>query len=310
MYVGDLARSVAFYRDVCGVELVFAEPGIEAMFLSNGNSHHDLALMQASEREHVGRDGQVQVAAARGRFPGLNHLAFEIESEAALVAAIDAARADGVTFDRLLDHQISRSAYLSDPDGNVIECYADSVDDWRAAYRDLADELITCRWEPDAATASAASHFETDPRYSTVADAPIAVRRTARAALSVRDLERSVAFYRDVLGLHVTRWSDGERSAILSGTLGLPDLLLIEASDGEPVGLHHIGLEAVDERALDAAPAGLAERGVPVVAHVDRPDSRALVVVDPDGVAVEVFVARRRLDEYVELSGADRAYAI
>src|SRR5262245_47037561 len=89
LYVGDLGASVEFYRDVCGIEVVFAEPGIEAVFLSNGNSHHDIALMQASDREHLGRDGEVQVSAERGRLPGLNHLAFEVESEAALVDAIE-----------------------------------------------------------------------------------------------------------------------------------------------------------------------------------------------------------------------------
>lgn len=310
LYVADLEASAAFYRDVCGIEVVFAEPGIEAIFLSNGNSHHDIALMQASEREHVGRDGEVQVSAVRGRFPGLNHLAFEVESEAELVAAMERAVAAGASIDRTLDHQISRSAYISDPDGNVIECYADSVHDWRAAYRDLADELITCQWQPDAATASATSHYEVTPTYTSVGEAPITVRRTARAALTVRDLDRSVTFYRDVIGLSVLRLSTAERSAILGGTLGLPDLLLIEAGDGERAGLHHIGLEALDAVALDEARTRLAEHGIPVTAAVERPDSTAIVVVDPDGLSVEVFVAGEPLDESIVLAGLDRAYVI
>lgn len=310
LYVGDLHRSLAFYRDVCGVELAFEEPGIEAMFLSNGNSHHDLALMQASEREHVGRDGLVQVSAARGRFPGLNHIAFEIESEAALVRAIEGVQARGVVIDRMLDHLISRSAYLSDPDGNVVECYADSIEDWRAAYRDLADELITSQWTPDLATASDERLYEASPTYTTVADAPLHPRRTARAALAVADLDRSVAFYTDVIGLRVLRRNDVERTAVLGGSLDTPGLLLLEAGRTGRIGLHHIGLEVADDGTLGAGIARLDAAGIPVAHAIDRDDSRAVVVVDPDGLPVELFVAGTLPDASTVLTGTDREFVI
>ena len=46
LFVGDLEKSTSFYTEVAGIELVRREPGIDAVFVSNGNTHHDIALMQ------------------------------------------------------------------------------------------------------------------------------------------------------------------------------------------------------------------------------------------------------------------------
>ena len=81
-FVRDVEASLDFYQRVCGLTLVFREPGIQAVFLSNGNSHHDVALMGVSAEARVGRDGQVQVPRGRGTLPGLNHLGFEMATEA------------------------------------------------------------------------------------------------------------------------------------------------------------------------------------------------------------------------------------
>ena len=57
-FVRDVETSLDFYQRVCGLTLVFREPGIQAIFLSNGNSHHDVALMGISTEARIGRDGQ------------------------------------------------------------------------------------------------------------------------------------------------------------------------------------------------------------------------------------------------------------
>ena len=44
--VSDLERSMAFYTRVLGIEEVRREPDIKAGFLSNGNTHHDVALVE------------------------------------------------------------------------------------------------------------------------------------------------------------------------------------------------------------------------------------------------------------------------
>jgi catechol 2,3-dioxygenase len=291
LYVGDLDESVAFYRDVCGLTVVFEEPGVGAAFLSNGNSHHDLALMQVSDAELVGRDGRVQVEATRGTTPGLNHLAWEMATERELVAAIKAAPEHGVEVRRLLDHLISRSAYLEDPDGVWLEFYSDSATDWRGVYRQMKNQLISARWEPDPETAADTSNIVEDAVATPVEDAAMQSLRTSRAAIVVSNLNRSVAYYTQQLGLRLRARSVEHRYAVLSGRLGLADLLLLEQRDPvEAVGLHHFALEVRDAAELEEGARRLDARGVRVVEEVASPAGQALVVRDPDGRLVEFFV--------------------
>ena len=54
LFVGELERSSDFYTNVCGLTEVFREPPIKAIFLSNGSSHHDVALIEVSKRARKG----------------------------------------------------------------------------------------------------------------------------------------------------------------------------------------------------------------------------------------------------------------
>ena len=79
---------------------------IEAGFLSNGNTHHDIGCIQASLATRTGRDGHVQVTGERGSRPGLNHFGLEMANEADLVAAYQRARQAGLALHR--KHQRGR----------------------------------------------------------------------------------------------------------------------------------------------------------------------------------------------------------
>jgi catechol 2,3-dioxygenase len=286
LFVADLARSVDFYTRVGGLDVVFEEPGIAAVFLSNGTSHHDLALMEVTDGERVGRDGNVQVSRGRGREPGLNHLGWEMPSEAALVDAIRAARAAGVRLHRTVDHQISRSAYLFDPDGTYLEFYADDAQDWRRTYADNTGALITGAWDPDAAAADPEPRYATAPVITVLRDAALHPVRTARATLAVADPDRAVRFATEVCGLTVLHRDPA--GAVLGGTLGLPDLTLVPAA-GRPAGLRSFGLELPDPAELEAGRARARAAGAPVVADAGH----SLVLADPDGICVEFLLARR-----------------
>src|SRR5579872_4615226 len=117
IFVGQLERSLDFYHDVCGLEMVGTEPGIRAGFLTNGNTHHDIGCVEVATTARIGRDGHVQVPKGRGRQPGMNHFGWEMECEADLVDAYRRARDAGLKIHRTVDHQISHSIYLFDPDG-------------------------------------------------------------------------------------------------------------------------------------------------------------------------------------------------
>ncbi|MFE1285268.1 VOC family protein [Streptomyces sp. NPDC058751] len=133
--------------------------------------------------------------------------------------------------------------------------------------------------------------------------------RTGHIGLNVTDLDRSLAFYRDVLGYGVLgegkeEGDDGgkRRYAFLGSPSGdgRPALTLWQqARDGHDTGLaglHHLALEvdSLDrvreyETALRAYGVTFAHDGV--VAHREGAASGGIFFHDPDGTRLEIFAA-------------------
>jgi catechol 2,3-dioxygenase len=113
----------------------------------------------------------------------------------------------------------------------------------------------------------------------------------------VEDLQRSLAFYRDLLGFkEVGRIFGGKAAALTSGRTH-HELLLIEvgAAPGPPPGrrrgLYHIGIkvgDSLDE--LRAAIKDLEQAGVEITGMSDHTVSQSLYLADPDGNEVELYV--------------------
>jgi catechol 2,3-dioxygenase len=119
--VADLARAIAFYRDVLGFQLVQAL-GDQAAFMSAGGYHHHLGL-----NTWESRGGSPP---PRGS-TGLYHHAILYPSRPALARAVARVLAAGVPLEGAADHGVSESVYLRDPDGNGIELYRDRPQaDW------------------------------------------------------------------------------------------------------------------------------------------------------------------------------------
>ncbi len=122
-YVRDLQRSLAFYRDVLGLDVVGEIFSGQAAALTGGSTHHELLL--------------IQVGAApgplSGRRIGLYHVGWKIgEDLEALRRMRDRLDAAGVELDGMSDHTVSQSLYLRDPDGNEVELFVDNPTvDWR-----------------------------------------------------------------------------------------------------------------------------------------------------------------------------------
>ena len=113
----------------------------------------------------------------------------------------------------------------------------------------------------------------------------------------VKDLERSLAFYRDLLGFHeVGRAFNGAAAALTSGRTH-HELLLIQVGDapgppqGRRRGLYHIGIkvgDSLDE--LRVAKQELERAGIPIDGMSDHTVSQSLYLRDPDGNEVEIYV--------------------
>ena len=120
--VRSLEQAEAFYTGVLGIPIATRHEEAPMTFFTLGN-HHDLALLE------VGEEAPSPPAGATG----LYHVAFKIgESLDELRAARDELEAAGVSIDSTVDHAVSQSLYIRDPDGNGIELYVDGSDVWRS----------------------------------------------------------------------------------------------------------------------------------------------------------------------------------
>jgi lactoylglutathione lyase len=123
--------------------------------------------------------------------------------------------------------------------------------------------------------------------------------RIAHTGLNVTDLDRSLAFYRDVLGFALLDEGkeDGRRYAFLGEEGGQPLVTLWQQAQGsydrDRSGLHHLAfaVDSIDrvreyETALRAAGVDFAHEGV--VAHREGGTSGGIFFHDPDGIRLEI----------------------
>ncbi len=112
--------------------------------------------------------------------------------------------------------------------------------------------------------------------------------------LKVRDLDRSLAFYRDLLGFRVS--SEMSNVMIFLSATGEShhDLALLRMGDSAPspmpnsVGLYHVAIQLADWDAVKAAHGLLDERGL-LKGTADHGVTRSLYTADPDGNEIELY---------------------
>src|SRR5262249_55878418 len=90
------------------------------VFLSSGQSHHDIALVGC---------GSSGVTSGNS----LHHFAAKVgDSVDDLAQVKEALEAECVPIHIALDHRVSQGLYITDPDGNLIELYVDAhPEHWR-----------------------------------------------------------------------------------------------------------------------------------------------------------------------------------
>jgi lactoylglutathione lyase len=151
------------------------------------------------------------------------------------------------------------------------------------------------------------------------------ITKAHHTGLQVADLDRSLAFYRDILGFEIVfAWNP--QAAYIGELVGYPEvdlhaaILRLPGSDVFLELLEYRNVErlAVDTRTanpgtahiaffvddLDALFADLTARGVRSVSAPITPSigpnegGRAVYMIDPDGIRVELIQSRRSFAEY------------
>ncbi len=119
--------------------------------------------------------------------------------------------------------------------------------------------------------------------------------RIGHVHLTVSDLDRALAFYRDALGFEVTTTYGRDAVFLSAGGYHHHIGLNTWAGRGAPrpapgtTGLYHFAILYPDRAALAAAVRRLRDQGVPLEGAADHGVSEAVYLRDPDGNGVELY---------------------
>lgn len=124
------------------------------------------------------------------------------------------------------------------------------------------------------------------------------ITRLNHAVLYVRNVERSVAFYTEVLGFHSLSTGDGMKGAAFlqaPGSTNDHDIGLFEIGDAagpttagrNQVGLYHLAWEVDTLEELERLARRLQDSGS-LVGASDHSTTKSLYAKDPDGIEFEV----------------------
>ena len=119
-------------------------------------------------------------------------------------------------------------------------------------------------------------------------------KQLGHVVLRVRDVERSKAFYTDVLGLEVTFEAPGAMAFMSAGEAS-HELAVMALGPNAPgpdssrVGLYHFAWEMESFEDLKRLNRELEEKGVSIVGVGDHGVSIGVYFLDPDGNEMEAF---------------------
>jgi catechol-2,3-dioxygenase len=120
LYVTSVERVANFYRNILGFREIVRNSGM-AMF-SSGRTHHELLLVEVGgspESKH-------------GAKPGLYHIGFKVgDGPESIREVYKELIQKSVPIVGTADHGVTHSIYVTDPDGNELELYADVSEEWK-----------------------------------------------------------------------------------------------------------------------------------------------------------------------------------
>jgi catechol 2,3-dioxygenase len=131
--VSDLDRSLKFYVDLLGFDLITMY-GHQAAFISAGGYHHHIGLNTWYSKDA----GPAPVHAA-----GLFHTAILYPTRKDLAAIFQRLQQASYPFTGASDHGVSEALYLNDPDENGVELYWDRPREQWPQKEDGSIEMFT-----------------------------------------------------------------------------------------------------------------------------------------------------------------------
>jgi catechol 2,3-dioxygenase len=246
--VRDLERLAGYYADALGLALL-AKDDKNATLGAGG-----VELLELEQDVTAQPDDK--------RSAGLYHTAFLMPTRADLARWVLHVARKKLPLTGASDHAVSEAFYLDDPEGNGIEVYCDRPPQtWQWTGNDL--RITTDPLDVDDILREVPSQAE----YPGAPDG----LRIGHVHLRVGDVREAEAFYRDGIGLDVTRRRQGA-SFMSSGRYHHHIAGNVWHSSGAAVrdplraGLSWFSFEAADGDALAGVKERLARAGIPLTA--------------------------------------------
>ncbi|WP_415281169.1 VOC family protein [Candidatus Nitrososphaera sp. FF02] len=273
--VSDIQRSVDFYRDILGFNVV-GRPSDEKAFLSTSGGSHLVELLQATNPMH---DTIQQKKRA-----GLYHFAVLLPERKYLADMLQNLRdnRDKVHFDGLADHLVSESIYIRDPDFNGIEIYCDRPSsEWR--WNGSQVEMATIGLDTENLLQESTSFgWKEMPTGTTI----------GHVHLHVQNLAKAMNFYHEILGLNLTAtvpnaafFAAGRyHHHIATNTWLGTD---IAPASPNSVGLNHYSIELSNKKQLDDTIENLSKHNIELQEQSE--ESNSVMLHDNDGIAIQLY---------------------
>ena len=268
--VTDVDKALTFYRDVVGLEV--ARQDTNSALLRSSGGPGFLAL-----------DSTGVTRPADPRATGLFHTAIRFPTRPslgdALARLVEARLEIGAG-----DHLVSEALYIDDPDGNGVELYWDRpVDQWPPPSGGMIVPMATLPVDLESLLTDGSGR-------AAIEEAAPAATDIGHVHLQVADVDKTIDFYTDILGLDLTARLGSSAGFFSSNGYHHNIGANSWRSRGEqPSGPDRAGLERVvfsvtDRGALEVVRSRLLASGR------QTSGGEKLVVTDPDGIALEFEV--------------------
>lgn len=277
--VSSIERSLRFYRDILGFQLI-GKTSDDSAFLSPVGSNNKNYLLQLSKIDTTNIEERSSQKA------GLYHFAILLPSRRHLANIFKHLTGTNQQyFEGAADHGVSESLYLRDPDSNGVEIYRDMPSsEWKRTgkfqvemktdnlnLRQLLGEAEDKKWEMPADTVIGHIH------------------------LQVSDLIKSSNFYSNVLGLHHTCSypganffaADSYHHHIAINTWSGND---IGNADLKKPGLDHFSLNLGSKEKFDELLNQMQVMKIQMQSnHNGDSNKESIFILDPDRIKIQIY---------------------
>jgi catechol 2,3-dioxygenase len=283
--VYSIERSLHFYRDLLGFQLIESSSDDYAFLSPAGSNNKDYLL----RLNRVGMANSV-IEGERSKIgrAGLYHFAILLPSRRHLVNIFKhlTKSSDQLNFEGAADHGVSESLYLRDPDSNGVEIYRDRFEsEWKRVGK-YEIEMNTEHLDLKQLLIEAKDQVEWAMPPNTV---------IGHVHLHVSDLNTSTKFYSKILGLHHTCSypganffaADSYHHHIATNTWLGND---IASAESRQIGLHHFSLNLESKENFEELLHQMERTKVEVLWDDNnrKINKNSFFILDPDKIKIQI----------------------